>query len=96
MKNYILIICIISLLQTHYTILLNINQGRQVAVGFTFSPRRIYMVRSVRDDWLHDRLLTVRIFYSQRKQAIEDSLALSYSDIGKTETRCCLSNILYL
>ena len=36
---------------------------------------------------LHDRLLTVGVFYSQQKQAIDDTLASSRSDTAGTETR---------
>lgn len=36
---------------------------------------------------LQDRLLTVGVFYSQQKQAIDDTLASSHSDTAGTETR---------
>lgn len=36
---------------------------------------------------LHDRLLTVGVFYSQQKQAIDDTLASSRSDKAGGETR---------
>ena len=36
---------------------------------------------------VHDRLLTVGVFYSQHKHAIDDTLASSRSDTASTETR---------
>lgn len=36
---------------------------------------------------LYDRLLTVGVFYSQQKQAIDDALASSRADTASTETR---------
>lgn len=36
---------------------------------------------------LYDRLLTVGVFYSQQKQAIDDTLASSRSDTASTERR---------
>lgn len=36
---------------------------------------------------VHDRLLTVGDFYSQQKQAIDETLASSRSDTASTETR---------
>lgn len=62
----------------------------QAALGFTVSPiqfPRVREVKSVMGDCLHDRLLTVGVFYSQQKQAIDDTLASSRSDTASTETR---------
>lgn len=44
-------------------------------------------MKSVMGGCLHDRLLTVGVFYSQQKQAIDDTLAFLCSDTASTETR---------
>lgn len=44
----------------------------------------------------HDRLLTVGVFHSQQKQAIDGTLASLCSDTAGTDTRekqCCPSNM---
>lgn len=61
----------------------------EAAVGFTvYCPYSFHReVKSVMGGCLHDRLLTVGVFYSQQKQAIDDTLASSRSDTAGTETR---------
>lgn len=49
-------------------------------------PLTVWEVKSVMGGCLHDRLLTVGVFYSQQKQAIDDTLASSRSDTASTET----------
>lgn len=45
----------------------------------------VWEVKSVMGGCLHDRLLTVGVFYSQQKQAIDDTLVSSRSNTASTE-----------